>query len=586
MNLKIRVSYLKGFPNRETFARFNSEEQLVSIAANEFTDEQLDTLVKRANENPDHRGARGLVQRIAAYRNVRSAPTGKAVGRLELLETALRATIEPTVNKWLFYDESDGYALPYYVKSIQYNKATAYSEAHVDVNLKAVMRGKDEGRTLTFRKDDLGEPVNVMLNEKGFYLETREAVEQFLGDVALYKARVSGTGTQYNAVGMGYLFNARSYLGYDEIAMEREGSPTRVVLDDESDDGEAHRSSRSSRHDETETSASTSYWTKKKSGERGKDEDEDEDEDAMTVGLPVHPYVKVFDLDKHEFVLIHIRSLSPYIYDKSAADKLVLDDSTKDLVRILVDGAGEVMEDIVAGKTGGTIVISTGPPGTGKTLTAQVFSERIQRPLYVVQCSQLGTNEEAIETKLGDVLTRSTRWGAILLIDEADVYIRERGDDIQQNAIVGIFLRVLETYRGVLFLTSNRATIIDDAVLSRATAWVRYTLPTVEQLRRLWEVLSAQYQMPLTNDLVTDLVRTFPRISGRNVKNFLKLASRLGRGLKKTTPDLALFRHVAQYMDVDVSGVGPFVRPPTNGIGEPSSPPIRTKKREKKEEGV
>src|SRR6185295_19284784 len=104
---------------------------------------------------------------------------------------------------------------------------------------------------------------------------------------------------------------------------------------------------------------------------------------------------------------------------------------------------------IVAGKTGGTIVFCTGEPGTGKTLTGEVFSEVIKRPLYVVQCSQLGTDEEELEKQLKKVLRRAQRWGAILLIDEADVYVRERGDDIQQNAIVGVFLRVLEYYRGI-----------------------------------------------------------------------------------------------------------------------------------------
>ena len=55
----------------------------------------------------------------------------------------------------------------------------------------------------------------------------------------------------------------------------------------------------------------------------------------------------------------------------------------------------------------GVIVIATGDPGTGKTLTAEVFSETIKRPLYVIQCAQLGTTAHDIEDKLQTILKRA-----------------------------------------------------------------------------------------------------------------------------------------------------------------------------------
>ena len=44
---------------------------------------------------------------------------------------------------------------------------------------------------------------------------------------------------------------------------------------------------------------------------------------------------------------------------------------------------------------------------------------------------------------------RAQRWGAVMLIDEADVYIKRRDDDITMNAVVGVFLRVLEYFNGL-----------------------------------------------------------------------------------------------------------------------------------------
>jgi len=104
------------------------------------------------------------------------------------------------------------------------------------------------------------------------------------------------------------------------------------------------------------------------------------------------------------------------------------------------------MDDIVEGKSGGTTVLCAGPAGVGKTLTAEVYSEIIKRPLYRVHSGQLGLNVSEMEKALKDTLIRAQRWGAVMLIDEADVYIRRRNDSLSSNAVVGVFLRVLEYF--------------------------------------------------------------------------------------------------------------------------------------------
>jgi len=65
-----------------------------------------------------------------------------------------------------------------------------------------------------------------------------------------------------------------------------------------------------------------------------------------------------------------------------------------------------------------------------------------------------------------------------MLIDEADVYIKRRQDDITMNAVVGVFLRVLEYFNGLLFLTTNRIDDIDEAIVSRCIALIRFYSPT------------------------------------------------------------------------------------------------------------
>jgi hypothetical protein len=550
VKLHVRMEFLKSLKSERLtqLGRFRTDEDLVDVKADSLTDEQLDKIFKLAKAKPDLNGSRGLVMKITSYRNVRAAPTGKSIGRLEILATALRAYIEPSPNKWLFHEEKDGNAVPYFVKEIEFFKGARSNTPSTRISLNSVCRREEDSTTCTFHQDDLGKDVISLLHDKGWYLETPSAVARYFEDIEIYKKYVPMTGIQFRAIGKGIPLEG---YGYNTRSMERDGIAATVVIDDLHQDGASSRSS----GDTSGSTTSSKFWGKIAPDDGEDDEDDSDEEDAQTVVTPVQPYLKVFDLQRHEFVLIHVRNLSPYTYDKAAIAKLVLPEDVKSLVQILVQGSSEIMDDIIQGKTGGTIVIATGPPGTGKTLTAEVFAEEIEKPLYVVQCSQLGTNENNVEKELQHVLDRASRWRAILLIDEADVYVHERGDSIQQNAIVGVFLRVLEHYRGVLFLTSNRSTVIDDAVMSRATAWIRYDYPNQENLAKIWQVLSKQYKAELSDQLIGQLVREFPKVSGRNVKNLLKLAKMLAKSRKNPEVDLALFKYVSGFLDLRLEEV-------------------------------
>jgi hypothetical protein len=59
-----------------------------------------------------------------------------------------------------------------------------------------------------------------------------------------------------------------------------------------------------------------------------------------------------------------------------------------------------------------------------------------------------------MEDLLATWFNLSENWGAILLIDEADVYFERRAiGQLQRNSLVSAFLRSMEYYRGILFLT-------------------------------------------------------------------------------------------------------------------------------------
>jgi len=88
-----------------------------------------------------------------------------------------------------------------------------------------------------------------------------------------------------------------------------------------------------------------------------------------------------------------------------------------------------------------------------------------------------------------------------------------------------VLLRVLEYYRGVMFLTTNRADIVDDAVASRCIARLDYDVPPVEDQRRIWRILADTSGLEIGDEVIDAIVAKYPRLSGRDVKNILKLAA-------------------------------------------------------------
>ena len=173
----------------------------------------------------------------------------------------------------------------------------------------------------------------------------------------------------------------------------------------------------------------------------------------------------------------------------------------------------------------GACILLGGPPGVGKTLTAQVFAESTERPLLSVQAAQLGVDPEHIESNLNRILRLGSRWNAVVLLDEADVYIAQRGSDLTQNSIVASFLRILENHTATIFLTTNRAQDVDDAVLSRCLARITYGKPDTENQKRIWEVISELNNVNLSSDKIDEIVARHDSLSGRDIKQILKLAS-------------------------------------------------------------
>ncbi|KAK6854157.1 P-loop containing nucleoside triphosphate hydrolase protein [Apiospora arundinis] len=210
------------------------------------------------------------------------------------------------------------------------------------------------------------------------------------------------------------------------------------------------------------------------------------DEEAIIATSMVRGYA----FANKEFLDFFVEDLSDIEWNDRCFDELVLDSGTKRTVQALVSMHStrqSSFDDIVKGKGQGLVCVLHGPPGVGKTLTAECVAEYVKRPLYMVSSGDLGIDASNLDRSLAKIMRMTSAWRAVLLIDEADVFLEERSpQNLHRNAMVSVFLRLLEYFSGILFLTTNRVQSFDDAFKSRIHIPIRYTNLSQESRLQIW----------------------------------------------------------------------------------------------------
>ncbi|AGW94987.1 MULTISPECIES: AAA family ATPase [Cupriavidus] len=468
----------------------------------------LYTLSKSQNQ-------RALMFQMLALDNIHNAPQARTIPGLDQLIPGLVAYLaRDAIDGWLYQRNRDGVLLPWLVRRMRY-VAPDQGMPYVVVDMLAnTMQSANSELTdhhkrragmttsMVITRDDIANrTIPELLAEFGFYKECaefRQEYEQHARRFVRYQRRF---GAQFVAARSALTVDAKGSVELTRIA---EVAPARCVNDEE----------RLERR--FEMSCDPEFWR-----DAGVDEGFEQ--------VPLHCYVHLFHLEWHRNIWVHVQHLSEYRYQPELRDKLVLPAHHRDLIDILTSHMDVLVPDFVPGKSGGTTILCQGAPGLGKTLTAEVYAEVVGKPLYRVHSGQLGTTAASVGATLTGILRRAMRWNAILLLDEADVYIRCRDNDLEHNAIVAEFLRTLEYFDGLLFMTTNRIGDVDDAILSRCIATIHYETPGKDDARRLWRLQAAQFGAELGDGLIEVLIRAYPKASGRDIKELLKLATRYGK---------------------------------------------------------
>lgn len=478
--------------------------------------------------------ARKFVKQIDLIISILNNTSDTVIEDLEIFQSILIKVVQETKHKWLFIDEDicgRQFFIPYFLYNVCYEPAYKdkdgyYYEAKVVIELHSNLYNGFKKKLKTFYINNInGRNIYKILKDVNMYIENDELYDDYNKTNVIYENRLLEQGKQYKCT---QYLNANSY--YTSAFRSINANDTvkkyyRVVND---------------------TKLNDSYYNKKESSHLYI-------EDKQEYDIPMLPFIRVYNLDTYDNCYCHVDDIEDYEYDLTLKDKLVLPESHKNLLDILVNHSSILKGDIIDNKGNGTVVILEGPPGCGKTLTTEVYSELIQKPLYRVSTGQLGINPNDIEKNLSVVLNRANRLGCILLLDECEIFVRKRNEDITQNAIVASFLRQIEYFDGILFLTSNRIKDVDEAILSRCIAAIKYEPPTVENAKKIWKIIAKQFNLEneVNDTMINTLIKIFPNAVGRDIKELLKLTARYCLGLNKSL-SIKAFLTCAQFRYIDV----------------------------------
>jgi hypothetical protein len=482
------------------------------VSSKLFDSKSLNTLYSLSKSQNE----RQLMFQMLALDNIYNAPAARTIPSLDHVVPGLAAYLaRDAIDGWLYKRNKDGVLLPWLVHRLRHivpdqgmpyvvidllaNTMQAASNDVTDLHMR---RSGMTNAIVINRHDIINTTIPELLAEAGYFKECAEFKQEYETHAKRFLQLQSRFGAQFIVSKTAFVIGAK---GQPEMVRIADGVTAKCINDEENLDRRF------------EMMANNDFWR-----DAGVAEGFEK--------IPMHCYVHLFHLEWHRNIWVHVQNMTEYRYQPELRDKLILPTHHRDLIDILTSNMNILVQDFVPGKSGGTTILCRGAPGLGKTLTAEVYSEVVGKPLYRVHSGQLGITAASVEATLTEILRRAVRWDAILLLDEADVYIRKRDNDLEHNAIVAEFLRTLEYFNGLLFMTTNRIDDVDDAILSRCIATIQYEIPPRDDAIRLWKSLSVQFNADLPDQMIEKLADTYSNASGRDIKELLKLTSKYCKG--------------------------------------------------------
>ncbi len=170
----------------------------------------------------------------------------------------------------------------------------------------------------------------------------------------------------------------------------------------------------------------------------------------------------------------------------------------------------------------GVLALFAGPSGTGKTMSAEIIAGELGLDMFKIDLSALvskyiGETEKNLER----VFSAAEGGGVVLVFDEADAVFGKRtkvsdAQDRYANIETSYLLQRLESYDGLVVLTSNLSGNIDTAFMRRIHVSVEFPMPEEAERRTIW--LSSFPPTAPLGDIDFDFVAERFRFAGGSIR--------------------------------------------------------------------
>ncbi|MBU6489704.1 MAG: ATP-binding protein [Burkholderiales bacterium] len=157
-------------------------------------------------------------------------------------------------------------------------------------------------------------------------------------------------------------------------------------------------------------------------------------------------------------------------------------------------------------------------------MAASIIANELSLPLYRVDLSTIlskyiGETEQNIEK----LFVRAEALNVVLLFDEAEGLFSKRNEskdshDRFANLQVGFLLQRIETYPGLVILSTNLLGNIDKAFLRRFRVMIEFPFPTSEDRLKLWKQIFPA-DVRLDPDVDLQVLADKAAVAGGHIRN-------------------------------------------------------------------
>jgi hypothetical protein len=209
-------------------------------------------------------------------------------------------------------------------------------------------------------------------------------------------------------------------------------------------------------------------------------------------------------------------------------------------------------------KTRGISALFHGTSGAGKTMGAEVLASELGVDLITIDLSTV-VNKYIGETEknLSTIFDLAAQDSGVLFFDEADALFGKRGEskdakDRHANIEVAYLLQRMEAHAGLVILSTNNRSHLDNAFSRRFTFTLKFGFPDHATRVRLWRAIWPK-TMQLDHAIDFERLASQAELTGANIGNIARAACWLAADENASVIGM---RHIQQALKRELAKTG------------------------------